>query len=311
MLESIPGWPQILGATAMGMAHGMGQKLMGVVLKQIRPAVPLDNAPARQTTAGDDKADAEDLAKLVGGLKSEADWNTLKDGMAQAGIPLDNSATQQLASLRDDVLKQAVSPDRAVSRLAALTAEAFERAGVQPPDLVRWETLAERLSDDGQEDVTEEPSRSAGAIGVAAAKRPATWWMWNRAEVDRRWMQFVKRGVSHCCTACDQGLTEIRVLEALRPLRDLRDQVVLARELLDTMPPLTPDKRAFRIEAWRVKELLTSVEQAVTATEKLLTQTRALLALPPESSAWQNAVKDCRQSVSALIQNLRDRRAVR
>ena len=251
------------------------------------------------------------MSAILGGLKSEAEWKAVQAGLAQAGIPFDDTASRELAALREDTLKRAISPTESTNRLAMLTAKAFERAGVHLPDLVRWQNVSRRLTDEVFENSAELSPTLASPVGVATAKTPSTWWVWNQAEVDRRRLRFVSRSVDHCSTACSQALATIRDLPTLRQLRELRDQLTLVSDLLDTMPPLSPEIRSLRVEGWKVKELLKSVEQAVSASDTLSAQTRRMLGANPETSEWQTALQECRQSTHLLIQNLNDRRAVR
>ena len=114
-----------------------------------------------------------------------------------------------LEELHDELLRKTLPPEQAVPRLAQLTAEAFERAGIEQVDLRRWQNLSERLSDESLEPISTtsltSTSRPIG-VGVATAKRPSTWHIWSRHEVDRRLLQFTCRTVKTCRTACDQAL---------------------------------------------------------------------------------------------------------
>lgn len=325
MLESIPGVGPFVTGAIVGLGQGLGHKVMAMVLKYLGRAgkasetcaISADcrvssHAERAESQGRCASSDDEDLAQVVSSLKNEAEWKNLESALNQSGLPLDSSAAKALATLGDEVLKKEIGTANAVGRLAKLTAEAFERAGIELPDLARWDSLSARLADDDSlTPVEEEVGPASIPVAVANVKRPATWWIWSREDVDGRLLRFVARGVEHCWTGCNQALTAIHDLSALRQLRELREQLVLIRELLQTMTPLVPDKRALRVEGWRVKQLLSGVEQAVQAAETLSNEMRIMLASQPGNKEWQTAFTKCGQSAAVLVQTLRDRRAVR
>jgi hypothetical protein len=291
-------------------------------IREVRPRVNVEteskdkshwqqDRPAPPAQSGE-VADQDYLTATIGALKNETEWQAMQATLVQAGIPFDATASQQLAALRDETLKRATSPAQAVNRLAMLAAEAFERAGVHSSDdLARWQNVSQRLGDESLEFAIEVPPATPSSAAVAAAKAPSTWWIWNRTEVDRRRLLFVGRSLEHCWTACNQALADIRDLPALRQLRELREQLALARQLLETMPPLTPEKRALRVGGPKIKNLLKSLDEAVSASDTLSTRMREMLGSAPGAAEWESALYDCRRSIHLLIQNLNDRRAVR
>ena len=254
---------------------------------------------------------AGDLAKI----RSREEWEQLVFSLRAAGVPVDKTAAKELESMRDEVLSKAVNPNQAVTSLAQLTADAFERAGIEEPDLRRWQTVSERLKDDGPEADDGLSGTSAGAfapaIGLATTKRPWTWHVWSRQEVDRRQLHYTKRTVRHCRAACEQALATIRELPVLRQVRDLNTQLSLIEELLATMPPLDPRTASLKLDSKTIKSLLRSLEEAVVTTERLAKQTENLFKQVPTSPGWQDALQMCLHSTSKLNQLVRDRRTVR
>ncbi len=255
-------------------------------------------------------ASLDELANDLAQIRSAADWERLVQSLKSVGVPVDVPASQQLESIRDDLLKKAVSATHAVTRLGQLTADAFERAGIEQPDLRRWQTVSDRLRDDAPEPVAT-VTASAAAVGVAMVKRPSTWFVWSRQETDRRQLHYTRRAVRNCRAACDQALSSLRDLPALRQVRDLNSQLVMIEELLDTMPPLEPQTAELKIDRQTMKSLLRSLEDAVLTTERLSQETGQLFAQTPSTEAWQQAVNACLRSASKLTQLVRDRRTVR
>jgi hypothetical protein len=309
MLESIPGLSQLLFGAVAGVGHAFGQRLVRLIL-QLKHEAPFDS-PAPGPQPGHSAEDASILADAIGTLKEPPQWEEVNASLVEAGVPLDRTAEEQLSTLRDEVLRQATSSKQAVGRLAGLTAEAFARAGVELPDLERWERLSQRLAGAVLDDNLEEPAPIAPNVAVAGGKQPKTWWIWNKGEVDKRLLRFLRRGIDHCWTACNQALAKVRDVGTLRELYALREQLGLAKELLSTMPTLTPSRKSLRVDGALVKELIQSVHQAVASTDDLTKHLNTLLNSEPASAERERASRSCGQAAALLVQTLRDRRAVR
>lgn len=259
-------------------------------------------------TAGD--ATFTELAQEVSQVRNASDWDKLVGSLKGAGVPVDAATTKQLDQIRDDVIRKAINPNQAVTGLARLTAEAFERAGIQEPDLRSWQNLSERLSTVDAPD-TAGPASEYAAVGVAGHKRPSTWCVWSRQEVDRRLLQFTRRTVRNCKVACDQALASLREIAPLRQVRDFNTQLTMIEELLATMPPLDPRTASLKIDAHTAKTLVKSLEEAVLVTESLSKQADLLFSQATSTPAWNDAMHQCMRSVTKLAQLVRDRRTVR
>ena len=278
-----------------------------------RLASPVANAATATTVAGDpghDDTALDELAADLAQVRNSGDWDRLVQSLKAAGVPVDVPAAKQLDAIRDDLLQKAISAPQTVSRLGQLTAEAFERAGIEQPDLRRWQTVSDRLRDDAPEPVASVTAAEV-AVGVAKVHRPSTWLVWSRLETDRRQLHYTRRAVRSCRVACDQALASLRDLPALRQVRDLNSQLVMIEELLDTMPPLEPQTASLKIDKQTMKMLLRSLEDAVLTTERLAQETGQLFAQTPSTEGWQQALNACLRSASQLTQLVRDRRTVR
>jgi hypothetical protein len=314
MFDSIPVAGSFLAGAVGGLGHGLSLLLMRLMVNLLGSRGDKADPYSAEMRKPQEvqNPDKQHLEEIVSGMQTEAEWKNLITGLKQSGMPFDASAAEQLTQLGDEVLKKATSPPEAVDRLAKLTAGAFERAGIELPELARWQDLSARLVDDDLLPERQETSPpTPGHVSVAMARRPSTWWVWSRADADRRLLRFIQSGVEHSWRACDQALASAPDLSSLRTWRQLREELVVVRELLQTMPPLVPDKRELRVEAWRIKQLLSSLEQAVRATETLSTEMNRLLACPMGTQDSQASLAECRKAMSILVQTLHDRRAVR
>ena len=278
-----------------------------------RIAPPAAAAATTSTVADDhgrDDATLDELAADLAQVRNSGDWDRLVQSLKAAGVPVDIPAAKQLDAIRDDLLQKAVSAPLTVSRLGQLTAEAFERAGIEQPDLRRWQTVSDRLRDDAPDPVASVTVPEV-AVGVAKVRRPSTWFVWSRQETDRRQLHYTRRAVRNCRAACDRALASLRDLPALRQVRDLNSQLVMIEELLDTMPPLEPRTASLKIDKQTMKMLLRSLEDAVVTTERLAQETGQLFTQTPSTEGWQQALNSCLRSASKLTQLVRDRRTVR
>lgn len=302
-------WPQLLAGDEAQASRCLSLVNRGLQQRGLR-CTGLRNIQSRTASvapAEDDEARVpQTLVEDVRQVRTPQDWQALTRGLAQSGIPMDRQAEQELQAMQDEVLQRQLSPEQAAMRLSAWTAAAMERAGVDLPDLSRWQTTAARLA---------EPEAPAPAVTPAAAvatvKRPGTWWVWSRPEVDRRLLRFLQRVGQHCRAGLDQALLTVADLPSLRKLRDLHNQIALLDELLITMPAAEARTVGLRLDGQQVKEAVRSLESAVTEGEKLRTAIDTLLRMPTENPQWQPTWSACTQSTTLLVQHVRDRRAVR
>ncbi len=270
---------------------------------------------ANTVFGGDADSKVAELANDLAQIRNRADWEQLVQSLRMAGVPVDATAAKQLESMRDEVLQKSINSRQAVTSLAQLTTEAFERAGIEAPDLRRWQTVSDRLKDESPEheaSLTEPtPPTSSPAVGMAKTARPWTWHVWSRQEVDRRQLHYTRRTVRHCRAACEQALSIVKDMPALRQVRDLNEQLALIEELLATMPPLNPRTASLKIDTHTAKSLLRSLEEAVVTTDCLAKETERLFAQVPSAPSWQEANTACIRSTAKLAQLVRDRRTVR
>ena len=286
----------------------------GVRCRGIRGITTSQTSGLAMTPGTDEARESQlnDLATELAEVKTPQDWNRMVDGLKAAGVPVDPSTAEKLAAMQNEVLDHHLPPAEGVRQLAELTADAFARAGIEEPDLQRWHLISRTLGDQPAEELDSGVKAPAPAsVSVAVSKRPSTWFVWSRDEVDRRQLLFTRRTVKNCRTACEQGLLHLRDLPALRDVRGLKEQLTLIEDLLATVPPLNPSRSAMRVEKEVAKTLVAAYADAVKTTDQLATQIDRLLKAHPTSSTWDTELQGCRESSSKLAQMVRDRRAIR
>jgi len=282
-------------------------KNRGIRVTSLRALGALPAEP--EAPAEDQPAVPAELTRQIENVRTRDDWDRLVQSLRTAGVPIDAQTTSELDALRDRILARTIEPNRAVTGLARLTAEAFEKAGIGQPDLQRWQTISDRLAD--VDPAAPEDQPALAAVGVVTTKRPSTWLVWSRIEVDQRLLRYIRQSVRHCRGACDQALMSLRDMPSLRQIRDLNEQLKLIEELLATVPPLQPKTASLRLDGAAVKTLLRSLEEGVLTTEKLSREMDGLFAHVPASEAWNRGIHSSLQQTSRLAQLVRDRRAVR
>ena len=304
--------------TITGMGHSFGQRLISWFSRFWNRAAQSAPAPheseATQEDVNESQAEESLTAEMVADLQkieTEKDYQHFVDGLKSAGVPLDTSASEQLRALQNEVLGKSAS-SQTLKGLADIAAAAMQRAGVEPVDLRRWQTLAERLSENGLEAAAPPKAETTRVpASVAAAKRPSTFWVWNRQEVDRRLTAFIKRVVLNCRAACEEFLASGDEMASLRKVRELRERLDIVNELLMTTPTLIPETRSLRIDGKRIKELVAGLEQGMKSAETLAEGTRKLLERSPPNTEWLASADTCLQAAANLNHNIRLRRAVR
>ncbi|NQT37998.1 MAG: hypothetical protein HQ581_10940 [Planctomycetes bacterium] len=257
------------------------------------------------------------LAKAVGQVKTDDAWEDLLGQLETGGLPVDGQSAAELDDLGQQVLDGTVRSGDVAARIRGMAEAARHRAGVPTPDLSRWQGLALRmqLADTTPESIDDSQPPSEGVAGFgrkeARLRRPRTWWILRRKKVDDRLRGFLKESVGTVSTTLGsyrRGLKEVR--PAAR-VRELDQQISLIADLLATVPTLTPRLKKLRLDRRQVKELVRNVERAVTAAEMMQAQARHLVATPPGTDAWDQALAETRIALDTLEQHLRARRAVR
>ncbi len=253
-----------------------------------------------------------ELTAAIGQIRSKSEWNQLVSELQRNGLPVEDSTQQQLDKLRDELLAKIVTPKDTVNGLAEITAEAFERAGIERSDLQRWQTVSDRLADFGPEEPAQDAAQKCSTgSSVVKTSRPSTWLAWDRYDVDRRLLRYTCQTVRHCRMACDDASTSVEELALLRQIRGLKEKFDHLEELLATVPSLQPRTSSLRLDGHAVKTLIKSLEQAVVTSEKLSSQVDQLFMTTPTSTSWTEQHQTCLKLVSQLTQLVQDRRSVR
>lgn len=279
--------------------------------------VPAESAsappPVRDEELG--RQAEQELVRNVEDLRTDADWEKFLAGLEQAGFAANEAEAVELDQLGERLIDRQLNAAQVAGRIRTMAETAAERAGVVTPDLRHWNGLALRL----RVMETAAPAAAAAAdapatgpgVRLTATKRPWTWWMLRRRSVDARLQQFLRETLQQTRTSLQQyrrGLSELRQSSRIR---ELDEWLRLGEDLLSMVPSLTAPHRQLRPDGQRVKELVHSMERAVTAAEMLQAQARAVLAAPAGSAAWNEALMETRSALDALTDHLRARHAVR
>ena len=257
-----------------------------------------------------------ELAGVVGQVQSDAQWDLFLGDLEEAGLETDETAAAELDEMGEKLVDGELRADQVAARIRQMADAAAQRAGVPQPDLRRWRGLALRLrtmEEPARQDeaAPAQPAPTGPPVRLQAGKRPWTWWMLRRRSVDDRLRRFLGETTRQSRAALQQyrgGLSEIRHAARIREL-DQRLQIV--EDLLGTVPTLAPRQRKLRPDRARVKELVRSVERAVTAAEMTQAAGRKILQCEPGSEAWEEAAADTQSAVDTLAEHLRARRTVR
>jgi hypothetical protein len=284
---------------------------------------------AVETTAGDgsptsdDAADAAphpppELVRAVESPRSPADWTKVLEQLQQFGVDLPPSAAAELAALQQTTLDRVTAPTRVLGRLAELTAHAFERAGIEPADLQRWQRIEDCLASDPDLESAAHSAAASSApylapVAVAPLTRPSTWFAWTREELDRRLTTYLRRTVRRCDQACELALrTSVDCeLALLRELRNWRTDLGVLEQFLSSLPPLHVKTRSLRPLSGRGKEATRALEEAALVATNLHTATTRLFQQPVGSISWSQQMLACRQATAQLTQQVRERRDLR
>ncbi len=300
-------WSELLAGDTNTAAQCLAQLNRSVEGRGLRcKALRQVKARTQATTDSEATATHVELTQAIDSLQTPQAWAAVPQSLAQAGLPLDTTAEAELRAMQQAVLQKQLSPEQAANRLAALTAAAIERAGINVPDLSTWRTSARKLDDDAPVEPASTPSAAVDAV-----RRPGTWWVWDRTEVDRRLQRFLRRVSQHCRSGLDQAMLTVPELPVLRKLRDLQTQITMLDELLATLPTAEPRTRGLRLDGPHVKEAARALQTAVTQAEKLRTSIDTLLRTPTDQPNWTTTWSESSQSATILSQHLRDRRILR
>jgi len=271
-----------------------------------------------EASSGDTAAPPLELVRAVQSLRSVSEWSKLLDEIQQFGIEFPKSAATELAQMQQPVLDRVAGSDhvagsdRVLGRLAELAAEAFERAGIAPADVQRWQRLEDCLASE-PELATPAGGSSSAPVAVAGLARPSTWFAWTREELDQRLTTYLRRAVRRCDQACEQALrTHVECeVSVLRELRNWRTDLGLLEQFLTSLPPLNIKTRSLRPLSGRGKEATRGLEDAALVATNLIDATSRLFQQPVGSSSWNQNLLTCRQATSQLTQHVRERRDLR
>lgn len=301
--------------TATGIGHSFGQRLFAWVSRLWNRSSPTESAPVAASepaidSVAEQNAVAEELVAELKKVRTEDDYEQFVAGLGSAGLPLDSTTVDQLHALRQEVLDAAAS--KTVCSLAEIAASALQRVGVEPPDLRRWESLADRIAAE-ELDASEtcETRASSAPVHVALARRPKTFWVWNRQEVDRRYLNFIGRIVRDGRSACREYVASGDDIAALRKVKEVGDRLEVLEGLLATTPTLAPQTGSLRLDGKRIKELVARLEAGVEAAESLNSGLNNLLGRKTVDAEWTTSADGCLRATARLDQELRARRSVR
>jgi hypothetical protein len=281
------------------------------------PAAPSASGGASaEATAASQRMERE-LAEAVGRVRTQTDWNAFVDELEDAGFEADEAAADDVARMGQKLVDGGLTAGQVAAGIKQMAEQAARRAEIPRADLRRWTGLALRLrvTDESPEPAAQEqPGKTTLAAGLPArlpvTRRPSTWWMLRYRSVDKRLRDFLQETTRMTKAALSQHRAGLRDVHQAAKIRELDERLSLVGDLLATTPTLTPASRKLRPDRQRVKELVRSVEGAVTAAEMVQAQSRGALASQPGGAAWEEAATQTRLALDSLIEHLRARRAV-
>eukprot|EP00913_Durusdinium_trenchii_P023443 g22021.t1 len=272
--------------------------------------------PAEETAAVEEEEPLPasfnaDLTEAVCAVESEADWEGLVTTLEDGAGSFDDEAIGELQEIGTTVVTKKADPQKVASALQAMTEKARKKAGVVDPDLRRWRGLDLRLANAENDDGDDELSAVPGGPNIRRKKRPWTWWMLRRRSVDDRLLSFLKNTVASLRREFDGYRSLHKFGKELVQLRRVDERFGMTLDLLETIPTTAPRQSSLRPDRRRLKELVKSVESAVTAVETAQAEIRRMNRETPGNDTWNEACTSLCASLDKLAANLRDRRAIR
>ncbi len=252
------------------------------------------------------------LAELAGSARSPDDWEKMLAALEGAGCNFDEHEAGELYDLGSMVLSRSVQADKAAARMEQIARNAVKRAAAAPPESRRQRGLDIRLETSCR--TAAAPAATVpvpGGPNVPGRRRPWTWWMFSHRAVDERLQNWLHDTISTMKSTFDSYRSRTTTASALVPLRRIDERLQLTLDLMATMSTLTPHQSNLRLSRARVKELVRSVEGAVTAAETALAETRSLQKLTPASEPWAASCDSIAGALDHLMEQLRQRRKVR
>ncbi|MCH8829924.1 MAG: hypothetical protein IID45_10140 [Planctomycetes bacterium] len=254
----------------------------------------------------------DDLTQVVSAVESEEDWEGLVSTLEDAGGSFDESSIGELQEIGTSVVGRKADPRQVASRLQTMTELARKRAGVVDPDLRRWRGLDMRLagadSDEGEES---ERIRGPGAPAIRKKRRPWTWWMIRRRAVDERLLRFLRHTMASLRHQFDTYRGSQDFGRSLVNLRRVDQRLGMTLDLLETIPTTAPPQGNLRPDREKLKQLVKSVEAAVTAAETAQAEVRAMHKESPGSDEWTESCTSVCSALDHLTAHLRSRRQIR
>lgn len=252
-----------------------------------------------------------DLTEAVSAVESESDWEGLVTTLEDGAGNFDDESIGELQDIGTQVVTKRADPQQVATALRAMTEKARKKANVVDPDLRRWRGLDLRLAD-AEENGDAEPAESIpGGPNIRRKKRPWTWWMLRRRSVDERLLSYLKRTVASLRREFDGYRSLHKFGKELVQLRRVDERFGTTLDLLETVPTTAPRQSSLRPDRRRLKELVKSVEGAVTAVETAQAEIRRMNRETPGNDTWTEACTSLCASLDKLAANLRDRRAIR
>ncbi|MAT15967.1 MAG: hypothetical protein CMJ46_11940 [Planctomyces sp.] len=291
----------------------------GIRCKSIRPIIAEDSVPtsaesrhSKPSVSLDEfesQREFDSLAAELNSVDSEASWKKLvMDPLERMNIPFDSKTRAELQRMQEEVIRRAISPETSVTRLAQLTEAALERAGISLGDLKLWRHSALRLDNDFSDLEDLDSAKTPTQVGVSTTKRPGTFWVWNRSEVDRRLLRYLRSITANGLHACNQGILRNENLDLARQLKKLEEQLELLSELIKTTPNLKKAVPGLRVDGKTAKVLVNQLNTAVRHGEKLNSHLAELLSQLEYDSNWEKIYSACLTDIDRLIFHVRERR---
>lgn len=255
--------------------------------------ITLDQAPQFESSEG---------KELVSEFKKLNNKDQLDELIKSLNIG--QSASEQLSIFHE----HSVNPELLLQKLAESASTACTNAGISVPDLERWSRLEECLN---EEPSTLNPETPSG-LKVEHSKKPSVWFTWNREDLDRKMVGYIKSTIDRSISTCQTTLRrQSNDMSSMRQFRDLLNELQLTKDLIASTPLLFVKSSGLQLKSWQVKDALKSSEMAVLESQNLRTRLSGLFSQPAGSHQWNQEMNDCFVSISSLTQHLQSRRQIR
>lgn len=247
-------------------------------------------------------------AEILEEVNTADDWEGVMASIESAGVNVDETTAGQLYELGEAVVDRQVQAKQVAARMKQMLAESKQQVRVSDAEVRRMRGLDLRLDTLGGSTAA---TQKAGGPQIETKRRPWTWWMLNRKRVDERLLRFLNDTVDQLRTALDAYRSTVKVGPELVELRRIDKELQMTVDLLETVPTLAPKRPDFRLDRKKIKELVGSVERAVTNAEVALAHCGELQRAELGDDDWLATCGDICSALDRLNEELRQRRMVR